>query len=129
MNQPKPKEIASVLQSLHENQTKGKRVRALRLDRSQFNSLSGRVKVEDSIYDSVARALRRKGLYLLRFDGAYALVNAATFDAWVTPSPADVRRSVRSFSQDGTASKARAAAAPVLSPQAAWPFPVKKKPR
>lgn len=129
MNQPKPKEIASVLQSLHENQTKGKRVRALRLDRPQFNRLSGRVKVEGTIYVSVARALRRMGLYLLRFEGAYALVDATTFDAWVTPSPADVRRSVRSFSKDGAASKPRTATAPVLSPQAAWPFPVKKKSR
>lgn len=129
MNQPSPKEIASVLQSLHEKQTKGKRVRALRLDRQQFNRLAGRVKVEDSIYESVARAMRRQGFLLLRFEGAYALVDSATFDAWVTPSPADVRRSVRSFTQAGAASKARAAAASVLSAQAAWPFPVKKKPR
>jgi hypothetical protein len=113
MQQPEPAEIADRLVRLRDAMAPRKKVKSLFITKALFNKLAERQKIEEAIFVPVSRRLRRSGLLLVRMEGGFAVVDAATIEAWERPRALDVRRCMK----------------PGLDPAAAWPFPTGRKQR
>lgn len=118
MTQPIPAVIAARLAYLYASTSPRRKAKPIRLTKKQFNSIAGRMKIEDAILDPTVRALRRKDIHLVRIADSFALLNEMTLASWPEPEKATIRNAMKLPSV-----LPAPAAQTTLDPQAAWPFP------
>lgn len=123
MTHPTPALIAARLAEIYASTSPRRRAKTIRLTKKQFNSIAGRMRIEDAILDPTVRALRQRGIQLVRISDTFALLDYATLGTWLEPEKAAIRSAMKLRSV-----LAAPAAQTTLHPQAAWPFPTASKP-